>query len=81
MTKEFLYNLVALQGGAIVSATECSDEEIEQARKVGTLAVINSHSFVYRGKIWMARVNNLLKQDDVKQTTEDKYLVPIKIRE
>lgn len=66
-----LLKMVALQGGAIVHSTSCTEQEIEQAREVELLAIFQGHAYIYRGKLWMANVTYLLKQQkDVEQAKE-----------
>lgn len=72
MNIKFLTNLIALQGGAIIHSSDCTDEEIEQARQKGTLAVIEGHTFVYKGKIWMANIKQLLKEQEVNERTRER---------
>lgn len=72
MNMKFLFNLIALQGGAIIHASDCTDDEVETARKLGTLAIVEGHAFVYRGKVWMANVKQLLKkQQDNERRAEE----------
>lgn len=62
MSIDYLAKLISIQGGVIVHSDSCNDEEIEEARKTGRLAVEFGHTFIYRGKIWLANAEYLIKR-------------------
>jgi hypothetical protein len=61
-TIENLANLIAVQGGAIVHASSCSDDEYSLALMQGKVGRNSQgHLFVYRGKIWLAQAESAIK--------------------